>query len=123
MAHTVLPTKHPNIAHIQMLGALTHEDMTCDAELGLGTGKPIFLLCDTLHMSLQLPEGFFDSARIGFLVHPDLQHLAVVTNSKLLKGVGLAAATLSSRREKMSMHDSIEDAEAHVLAMIKRRGM
>lgn len=123
MAHTIIRTTHPNLAHIRITGDLTHEDMTCDAELGLGTGKPIYVLCDTLNMKLQLSDDFIDSARVGFLVNPDLQHMAIVTKSSLLRGVGLVAATLSARREKMSMHESTAEAEAHLMALIRRRGL
>jgi hypothetical protein len=123
MAHTIVPAKHPHIALIRITGDLTSEDMTCDSELGLGTGKPIFVICDVLNMNMHFPDAFVDSARTGFLVNPDLQHLAVVTKSKLIRSVGLAAAALSARRDKMSMHDSEVDAEAYLLGMIKRRGL
>lgn len=123
MAHTIVPAKHPHIAHICITGDLTSEDMTCDTELRLGTGKPIFVMCDILNMNLHLPDSFVDSARTGFLVHPDLQHVAVITKSKLIRSVGLAAAALSARRDRVSMHDSEDEAEAHLLGMIKRRGL
>lgn len=123
MAHTIVPARHPHIAYIRMTGDLTHEDMTCDAELGLGTGKPVFVICDVLNMNMTLPDTFVDSARAGFLVNPDLQHLAVVTKSKLIRSVGLAAAALAGHREKISMHDTPEEAEAHLLGMIKRRAI
>lgn len=123
MAHTVLPIKHPNIAHIQMYGDITPEDMTCDAKLGLGTGKPIYVVVEILNINTHLPDEFIDTARVGFLVHADLAHMAVVTKSSLLKSLALIGATLSMQRDKTSTHDSVESAEAHVLAMIKRRGL
>lgn len=123
MAHTIVPAKHPHIAHIRITGDLTPDDMTCDAELGLGSGKPVFVICDVLNMNLHFPDAFVENARTGFLVHPDLQHVAVITKSKLIRSVGLAAAALSARRDRVSMHDSEDDAEAHLLGMIKRRGL
>lgn len=123
MAHTIVPTKHPHIAHIKMSGDLTHEDMTCDAELGLGQGKPIFVICDLQRMNLNFPDTFVEHARISFIINPDLQHVAVITMSKLMRSVALTAAALSERRAKISMHDSEADAEAHLMGMIKRRGL
>ena len=120
MAHTVLPARHPDIAHIQMSGSITSEDMTCDAKLGLGTGKPVYVLLEILNINRTLPDNFADTARIGFLIHPDLAHMAIVTKSGLLRSVALIGATLASRRDKTSVHDTVTDAEAHLLGMIKR---
>ena len=123
MAHTVLPARHPNIAHIQMSGDIMPEDMTCERELGLGTGKPVYVLLEILNVNSHLPDHLVDTARIGFLVHPDLQHMAVVTKSSLIKSLALIGATLSTRRDKASLHDTVSEAEAHVLGMIKRQGL
>ena len=123
MAHTVLPAKHPNIAHIQYYGDVVPEDIMCDAELGLGTGKPIYVVLEVLNVNTHLPDNFVDTARGGFLVHPDLRHMAVVTKSSLIKSMALIGATLSRRREKTSVHDTIADAESHVMGMIKRQGI
>lgn len=123
MAHTVLPTKHPNLAHVRISGDLTRDDMTCDAELGLGQGKPVYVIVETVDMNTHFPDDFVDLARAGFLVNPDLQHMAVVTTSSLLRSVALAAATLASSRDRMSTYASIAEAEARLTAMIKRRGL
>ncbi len=123
MAHTVLPAKHPSIAYLQMSGDIAPEDLTCDAELGLGAGKPIYVVLEVLNINSHLPDNFVDTARVGFLVHPDLQHMAVVTKSNLIKSMALIGATLSTRRDKTSVHDTVADAEAHVLGMIKRQGL
>jgi hypothetical protein len=123
MAHTVLPGKHPNIAHLQISGTVTAEDMTCDAALGLGTGKPVYMLLEVLNINRTLPDDFAETTRIGFLVHPDLQHMAVVTESNLIRSAALIGATIASRREKTSVHSTMADAEAHLLAMIKRQGV
>lgn len=123
MAHTVVPNRHPNIAHLQYYGDVMPEDMTCDAKLGLGTGKPVYVLLEILNVNTHLHDDFVDTARIGFLVHGDLAHTAVITKSALIKSMALIGATLSSRRDKISIHNTLAEAEAHLLALIKRRGL
>ena len=123
MAHTIIPTKHPHIAHIKMSGDLTYEDMTCDTELGLGQGKPIFVICNLQRMNLNLPDTFVEHARMSFIINPDLQHVAVITTSKLMRSVALTAAALSARRAKISVHDSEADAEACLMGMIRQKGL
>ena len=120
MPHAVLPSMHPNIAHVQMSGTVTPEDMTCDAELGLGTGKPVYVLLEILNINKNLPDNFSHNSQIGFLVHSDLQHMAVVTKSGLLRSITLIGATLASRRDKISLHDTVPEAEVYLLALIKR---
>lgn len=120
MAHKVIPNPHLHIAHIQFSGDLTPEDMTCAAELGLGKGQPRYVVLEVLNINRDLPDSFIETARIGFLIHPDLKHMAVVSKSGLLKSLALMSATLSEQRDKISVHDTVAAAEAHLLAMIRR---
>lgn len=123
MAHEVVPSPHRNLAHLRLFDDLQPEDMLCDAELGLGTGKPVFILIDATRMNPRLPEGFLEQARSSFLVHPDTQHLALVVHSGLLKSVALMAVKLTGRRDRFSLHETVAAAENHLMRLIRQHGL
>lgn len=123
MARDILSASHPNIAHMRISGMLTHDDMHCDKELGLGTGKPVAVLLDVTAMKLDLPEDFLAGASTSFLINPDLMHLALVIKSPLLRSVALMIGRFTQRKDMMSLHDTTADAEMHLLAILRRKGL
>jgi hypothetical protein len=114
MARKIVETNDPRLSQIEIHGELTHEDMTCDSELGLGRGKPMWVLLDVTHMSVALPEDFLDASRKSWFMNPDLQHMAVYTRSSLLAGVASMIAKLTRRKDKLSVHTSHDAAIAHL---------
>ncbi len=123
MAHEVVTSSHPNMVRMRIYDALTLADMACDAELGLGHGRPVFILSDVTAMATQLPEGFLDGARRSFFVNPEVQHLALVLRSSLLRSVALMVANMTGRRDHISLHDTVDAAEVHLMGLIRQQGL
>lgn len=114
MARKIVETNDPRLSQIEIHGELTFEDMTCDSELGLGKGNPMWVLLDVTQMSVALPEDFLDASRKSWFMNPDLQHMAVYTRSSLLAGVASMIAKLTRRKDKLSVHTSYDAAMAHL---------
>ncbi|MCU0475122.1 MAG: STAS/SEC14 domain-containing protein [Anaerolineae bacterium] len=123
MAHTVRPTQHPQCVQIEIHGELTFDDMTCSAELGLGQGQPRWVLLDVSEMDVALPEHFIEASRKSWFMHPDLVHMAVYTRSSLLGSAARMIAKLTRSRERMTIHDSREKAEAHLRDEMLKAGV
>lgn len=123
MAYIIRQTSHPQWAHIEIHGPLTYEDMTCDAALGLGKGEPCWVLLDVSDMDVALPEHFIEASRKSWFMHPDLVHMAVYTRNGLLGNVAKMIAKLTRSRERMTNHDSLEKAEAHLRGLMEKAGV
>jgi|GEM_PF-809536 len=114
MGHKIVHSNHANVRQIEIIGELTHADMTCDVELDLDKGAPIWLILDVSNMSVALPDQFLDGARHSFFMSPNLQHMAIYCRSGLLRSVALMIAKLTHRKEKMSVHATLEQAQLHL---------
>jgi hypothetical protein len=123
MAHTIRPTQHPQCVQIEIHGELTFADMTCSDALGLGAGQPRWVLLDVSEMDVALPEHFIEASRKSWFMHPDLVHMAVYTRSSLLGNAARMIAKLTRSRDRMSIHDSREKAEAHLNALMAQAGV
>lgn len=119
MGRQIIQMSHPNIRYIAILGELTHEDMTCDAELDLDKGTPVWVLLDVSKMSVALPDHFLDGARHSFFMNPNLQHLAIYCESALLRSVALMVAKLTRRKDKLSVYSTLEKANEFLLSAVK----
>ena len=123
MGRQIIATNHPNIRQIEIHQELTHDDMTCDADLDLDKGFPIWILLDVSDMSITLPDEFIDGARHSFFMSPNLQHMAIYCRSALLRSVALMVAKLTRRKEKLSVHATMEQAQAHLRAHMEKNGI
>jgi hypothetical protein len=119
MGRQIIPTNHPSIRQIAIQGELNYEDMTCEADLDLDKGVPIWVILDVASMSVTLPEHFLDGARQSFFMNPNLQHMAIYCQSAFLRTLALMVAKLTRRKEKLSVHDSLEKAEAHIRKLLQ----
>lgn len=122
MAHEILVSPHPAIAHMRIYSTLMLEDMMCDDELGLSE-SPRAVLCDLIDMEVWLPEGFIEGARKSFFVHPHMLHLALVLTSPMLRSVALMISKLTSQRDKLTIHPTVAAAEAHLLGVLRRQAL
>lgn len=122
MGHYFVPTKHPNLVQMKITGHLNYEDMTCEDELGLNE-KPVWVILDVIGMNISLPEGFLSGARHSWFVNPNTQHLALVVSSGFIKSVGLMVAKVTRRRDRLTVYDSVEAAETHLLGLIQKSGL
>lgn len=123
MGRKIVETNHPNLSWIEIHGELTYEDMTCEEELGLTTGKPMWVLLDVSDMTITLPEHFLDSSRKSFFLSENLQHMAIYCRSSLLRNVALMIAKLTRRGTKLSVYDTAEKAEGHLRTLIEKSGI
>jgi hypothetical protein len=119
MAHQITPGPNANIKICTITESLNHDDMTCEADLGLNDGMPLYVLLDVSQMDVGLPPNFLDGAKHSFFLHPNLIHMAMYTKSSLLTTVGKMVAKLTHRQEKLSIFTSYEDAINHLMSMAK----
>lgn len=117
MAHHITVGPRPNIKICTITESLNHDDMTCEDDLGLNEGTPLYVLLDVSAMNLGLPEQFLDGAKHSFFIHPNLVHMAMYTDSNLLTHIGNMVAKLTQRQEKLSIHSSYDAALKHLLHM------
>jgi hypothetical protein len=119
MAHEITLGPRPNIKICTITESLTHDDMTCEADLGLHGSTPLYVLLDVSQMDVGLPPNFLDGAKHSFFLHPNLVHMAMYTESNLLTHIGNMVAKLTQRREKLSIHTSYDAALNQLLSMAK----
>lgn len=123
MAYTIVSSTHPHITHVRFTDLLTQDDLHSDEALGLNAGRLTGVLLDVRTMKLDLPEGFTSGVQTSFFINPNLLHLAVVIESPLLRSVALMAAKMMKQRDKLSLHDTLESAETHLLALLHKQGL
>lgn len=123
MPHVITQGPHPNIMVIDISGELAFEDMMAVEELGLDKGSAIYVLLDGSKMTVGLPEKFLENAQKSFFVHPNLGHMALFLESKMLRTIAVMVAKLTRRQTKLTLHDSREAAMAHLLELVKKAGL
>lgn len=99
-------------------GEVNYEDMTCDDELRLNEGRPMYVMLDASKMAVGLPQDFLDGARQSFFASENLVHLAIYLESALLRNMALMVAKVMRRKEKMTLHQSRAEAIAHLEQLI-----
>ncbi|MBC8171819.1 MAG: hypothetical protein H7X77_09100 [Anaerolineae bacterium] len=119
MAHEITQGPRPNIKICKITESLTHADMTCEDDLGLNDGVPLYVLLDVSIMNVGLPENFLNGAKNSFFIHPNLVHMAMYTESNLLTTIGNMVAKLTQRKEKLSIYSSYDAALKHLLKLAK----
>jgi hypothetical protein len=115
MPHEISPGPKPNILIFRVTGELNYHDMTCDEELGLNQGRPLYVLMDGSKMQVGLPENFLEGAKNSFFINPNLVHMALYLESQLLRTIANMVAKVTRRREKLSLHPSFDAAIQHLL--------
>jgi len=86
-------------------------------------GLPVYLLVDASGMNTSLPEHFLESVRNSAFIHPNMIHAAVFMRSPLLKNVFTMVAKLTRQRNKLSIHDSYDQAMTHLQKLVKEAGL
>ncbi len=123
MAHEISTGPHPNLVVIRIYGELEAADLNVNSELGLGSGRPIYLLADLSRMGLGIPENFLDSARKSAFSHPDVKHTAVYLKSGAIAALAKAVSKLTRQQDKVTSLTSYEEAESHLLKLIRQAGL
>jgi hypothetical protein len=121
MAHEVLPRPLPDIAILRIYGELTHDDMTCDEELGINDGRRFYLLIDTNEMQVGLPDQFMDGAKRSWFMHANLIHMSMAMDSMMLRMVAKMVSKVTRRQDKMSLYTTREAALNHLLALAAKQ--
>jgi hypothetical protein len=119
MAHEVKAGSLPGIVIQKILDPYNIKDMTAVESLGLDKGKR-WILLDVSEMSIGLPENFLEGARNSYFLHENMMHMALYTKSDLLATIGRMVAKLTHRQDKLSVHQSFEAAETHLVALIHK---
>lgn len=124
MAHEVMQGPHPFLKIIRLYGDVEHEDLTCADEVGLNEGHPIYLLTNAAKINVGLPEKFLDTIRHSMLSNPNLAHDAVfMPDSPAMSTVAQMAIKLTRSQKKVSLHRKYEEAQDHLLRLIKEAGL
>ncbi len=108
MPHEVTPGPLPNIVLVKVYGHVTAQDISLSTEeLGLSKdGSKKYILMDASEMSLSLPDGAINAARNSYLVDKNVAHTAVVTASRMFDMLANMVATLTGRKNQLSVHPS-----------------
>jgi hypothetical protein len=118
MPYEIQSTSHPRIVHLRYYGNITQEDMGIDEALGLNNDKLMYILLDASEMSLRLPKNFINGAAESFFINKNLKHMALYTGSGTLDVLATTIATITQRRDKLSIHKSREQALKYLLDQI-----
>jgi hypothetical protein len=106
-----------------MYGTLDADDIVPDpGEFGLTEGAS-FVLIDSADLQLTLPENFLKAVQHNILAHPNLRHMAIVTNSLGVKMLTHTVSRLLGKQEQVSVHIDFAAAEAHLLDLIHQDGL
>jgi hypothetical protein len=77
-------------------------------------------MLDVSEMGIALPDNFLTNVRNSFFVHDNMMHLSIYIDSAILKTVALMVAKLTNRKEKLTLHDSEQEAMAHLQQMVEK---
>lgn len=120
MAHKISPGPKPNIVIMRLIGNLNYDDLRCDEELGLNTGRPLHILLDCAQMRVELPEDLLNEAKHSFLVNPNLVHVALNLESQTARMVALMVAKATCGKEKLSLHNNYGAALNYLLEFARK---
>src|SRR5262245_59914192 len=120
MPHEITIGKHPDLIILRYHGDIEKEDIITDPEeLHLNDGRHKYLLADATTVRPVVPEGMWERVHGGIITHENIVHIAIAVKSSMLRVLMSAVIKVSRQKHRMSLHETTEDAEAHLLQMIK----
>ncbi len=123
MTHEISAGPHPNLILVRIYDEISHDDLGMNAELGLGSGKPVYLLVDASEMAFGVPENFLDAARQSPYSHPDVKHTAIVLKPGPILALARVVPKLTRQQNKVSTYTSAQDALAYLMTLIRQAGL
>jgi hypothetical protein len=120
MPHEVSTGKHPDIVVLHYYGDIESDDIITDPEeLHLNDGHPKYLLADAGSVHPVVPEGMWERVQHSIISHSNLLHIAIYVKSGALRVLMGAVVKLSRQGKRMSLHNTYEEAETHLLNLLK----
>jgi hypothetical protein len=114
MAHKITQGPRRDIVFMDIYQELEFDDMTASRELGLDSGRKLYVMLDLTKMNVGLPVGFLEGAKKSFFLHDNLVHLSIHVQSDVLKIVANMVAKLTRNPDKLSLHSTREAAIAYL---------
>jgi hypothetical protein len=119
MPHEVSTGKHPDIIVLRYYGDIESEDIITDPEeLHLNDGRPKYLLADATEVHPVVPEGMWERVQHSIIGHNNLAHIAISVKSAPLRVLMGAVVKLSRQGKRMTLHNTYEEAENHLLNLV-----
>lgn len=120
MSHEVSVGNHPSIVVVRYFGDIEANDIIIDpGELHLNEGQSKYLLIDTNEANPVVPEGMWERVHKSIIDNENLIHIAIHVKSAALRILMGAVLKLTRQRNRVSLHQSYEEAEAQILKVIK----
>lgn len=120
MPHQVLKGKYPELVILHYFGNIEADDIITDPEeLHLADGKPKYLLADTGDVNPVVPEGMWERVHHSIISHENLAHIAIHVKSNVLRVLMGAILKLTRQRNRVTLHQTYEEAEAHLIKLIE----
>lgn len=120
MPHDVLAGKHPDIVVLRYFGDIEANDIiTNPEELHLHEGHAKYLLADAGSVHPVVPEKMWERVQQSIIGHDNLLHIAIFVKSGVLRVLMGAVIKLTRQRNRISLHETFEQAEAHLLKLIQ----
>lgn len=120
MPHEILKGKHPDIVILRYFGDIETNDIITDpAELHLNEGRKIYLLADAGDLHPVVPENMWERVQASIIRHENIVHIAIFVKSTVLKVLMGAVLKLTRQHGKLTLHNTFEEAEGHLLKLIQ----
>ncbi len=120
MSHEILIGQHPDLVILRYHGNIEADDIiTNPDDLHLNDGRLKYLLADTSDSNPVVPEGMWERVHNSIISHQNLVHIAIVAKSGMLKVLLNAVIKLTRQGKRVSLHNSFEEAESHLLGLIQ----
>lgn len=118
MPHEIKVGKHPDIIILRYYGDIESDDIITDPEeLHLNDGRPKYLLADAGDVHPVVPEGMWERVQHSIIGHKSLLHIAIYVKSGALRVLMGAVIKLSRQGNHVTLHNTFEEAEAHLLKL------
>ncbi|MEO8606828.1 MAG: STAS/SEC14 domain-containing protein [Chloroflexota bacterium] len=119
MPHQVSTGKHPDIIVLRYYGNIETEDILTDPEeLHLNDDHPKYLLADAGEVHPVVPEGMWERVQHSIISHKNLAHIAIFVKSGPLRVLMGAVVKLSRQGKRVTLHNTYEEAETHLLSLV-----
>jgi len=123
MAHEVTQGSHPRLVIARMYGTIDGDDLVPNPdEFKLNEGAT-YVLIDSADIHIAVPENFLQAVRNNILAHPNMRHMAVVTQSSGLRVLANMVSKLLRKQGRVSVHETFAAAESHLLGLIQQDGL
>jgi hypothetical protein len=120
MPHEVTVGKDPDIVILRYFGDIETEDIITDPEeLHLNDGRMKYLLADASNVNPVVPEGMWERVHASIISNKNIVHIAIAVKSGMLRVLMTAVIKLTRQGSRVSLHSTSEEAENHLLSLIK----